>query len=201
MTLGDGARARLRDAARGVTARQPLIVFSLRDLAFDRLPPICCDGAVAAAAVARLRLFMPSLNPLTAPPRSWPMLRSFLVPKIITTTSRTINQCQMLNRAHCPPLVALPADHRAERVGPADHVYVEMLHFLPPDTAGVDDRSGSLVGALLARKPAGSASIRPRAGASSGVRRTAIAMCFFGIIMKCTGATGRMSWNADSSSS
>ena len=39
--------------------------------------------------------FMPSLKPLTAPPRSEPMLRSFLVPKIITTTSSTISQCQM----------------------------------------------------------------------------------------------------------
>jgi hypothetical protein len=41
--------------------------------------------------------FMPSLKPLTAPPRSEPMFLSFLVPKISTTTSSTISQCQMLN--------------------------------------------------------------------------------------------------------
>src|SRR4051812_40937605 len=42
-------------------------------------------------------VFMPSLKPFTALPRSVPMLRSFLVPNISTTTTSTINQCQMLN--------------------------------------------------------------------------------------------------------
>ncbi len=32
-----------------------------------------------------------------APPRSPPMLRSFLVPKIMTTMANTTSQCQMLN--------------------------------------------------------------------------------------------------------
>jgi sec-independent protein translocase protein TatA len=54
----------------------------------------------AAAGVSSL-LFIPSLKPFTAPPRSWPMLRNFFVPKISTTTSSTISQCQMLN----PPIV------------------------------------------------------------------------------------------------
>mmetsp|Transcript_71389 Transcript_71389/g.168247 ORF Transcript_71389/g.168247 Transcript_71389/m.168247 type:complete len:244 (-) Transcript_71389:968-1699(-) len=40
---------------------------------------------------------MPSLKPLTAAPRSEPTLRSFLVPKMAMTTTRTISQCQMLN--------------------------------------------------------------------------------------------------------
>src|SRR5512132_4107095 len=39
---------------------------------------------------------MPSLKPFTAPPRSLPMLRSFLVPKIRITTSNTITQCTQL---------------------------------------------------------------------------------------------------------
>ena len=39
----------------------------------------------------------PELNPRTAPPKSAPMLRSFLVPNISITMSRTISQCQMLN--------------------------------------------------------------------------------------------------------
>src|SRR5205814_10328060 len=40
--------------------------------------------------------FMPSLNPRTAPPRSAPILRSFLVPKTSRTISSTTSQCQML---------------------------------------------------------------------------------------------------------
>src|SRR5512134_1787908 len=46
---------------------------------------------------------MPSLKPFTAPPRSAPILRSFFVPKISTTTSSTISQCQMLSE----PIVRL----------------------------------------------------------------------------------------------
>src|SRR5690606_9967817 len=38
---------------------------------------------------------MPSLTPLTAPPRSDPMFLSFLVPNTMTTISSTISQCQM----------------------------------------------------------------------------------------------------------
>src|SRR5690606_16265900 len=41
--------------------------------------------------------FMPSLKPLTAPPRSEPMFFSFLVPKTSTTINSTTNQCQMEN--------------------------------------------------------------------------------------------------------
>src|SRR3954465_15082032 len=38
----------------------------------------------------------PSLKPLTALPRSEPMLPIFLVPKINMTTTSTISQCQIL---------------------------------------------------------------------------------------------------------
>src|SRR6266699_45122 len=40
--------------------------------------------------------FMPSLKPRTAPPRSAPILRSFLVPKTSKTIRSTTSQCQML---------------------------------------------------------------------------------------------------------
>src|SRR5712691_9648799 len=40
--------------------------------------------------------FMPSLKPRTAPPRSAPILRSFLVPKTSRTIRSTTSQCQML---------------------------------------------------------------------------------------------------------
>src|SRR5690606_10032964 len=55
--------------------------------------PVTCCGGVSLASSER----MPSLKPFTAPPRSAPMLRSFLVPNTSMTISRTINQCQMLN--------------------------------------------------------------------------------------------------------
>ena len=106
-------------------------------------------SAAAASAGARRRVglasvFMPSLKPLTAPPRSCPMLRSFFVPKISTTTSRTISQCQMLNTAHgrSPQFVASArAIIAAERLGAADDVHVDVHDVLPADAAGVDDRA------------------------------------------------------------
>src|SRR6266536_1458074 len=103
---------------------------------------------------------MPSLKPFTAPPRSLPMLRSFLVPKISTTTSRTISQCQMLS----PPMVlsfapllylealARPRKHRPEDVRAADDVDMQMHYFLPADVAGVDDRPVTVGRSLLARQ-------------------------------------------------
>src|ERR1700759_940497 len=62
------------------------------DLSAAGLAVTCAAGA---EGVSEAPSRMPSLKPLTAPPRSEPMLRSFLVPKIITTTSSTISQCQM----------------------------------------------------------------------------------------------------------
>src|SRR5258706_12738044 len=108
--------------------------------------------------------FMPSLNPLTAPPRSAPMLRSFFVPKMSSTMSSTINQCQMLNE----PIFFAPGSrpresrpsgggrrwqHAPEWMGAADDVYVKMIHVLPADSAGVDDRAEAVGRPLLARKP------------------------------------------------
>src|SRR5712691_202076 len=65
--------------------------------------------------------FMPSLKPRTAPPRSAPILRSFLVPKTSRTIRSTTSQCQMLHR-------------------------------LPADTSGVDDRAETVGRPLLARQ-------------------------------------------------
>src|SRR5439155_555954 len=94
----------------------------------------------------------PSLKPFTAPPRSCPMLRSFFVPKISTTTSNTISQCQMLK----PPmmfssvLVLAARQHSPERFRSADDVQVDVHHLLPSDASGVDDRPESLRRALFA---------------------------------------------------
>src|SRR5258706_6077278 len=110
--------------------------------------------------------FMPSLNPLTAPPRSAPMLRSFFVPKMSSTMSSTINQCQMLNE----PIVFAPGsrpretrpsgggrgwEHGPEWMGAADDVYVKMIHVLPADSPGVDDGAEAVGRSLLAREPGG----------------------------------------------
>src|SRR5437763_1703690 len=95
--------------------------------------PICCGGTSgggcwgSGVSSPPSDDFMPSLKPFTAPPRSCPMLRSFLVPKIITTTKRTISQCQMLNPPMGLSLVRVPAhDHRSERLGSADDVQVDV---------------------------------------------------------------------------
>src|SRR5512144_1377604 len=107
------------------------------------LPGICCAGGGGASAAASSLDFMPSLKPLTAPPRSCPMLRSFFVPKISTTTRSTISQCQMLR----PPMmlssfhVGSPRQHRPERLGAAHDVQVDVHHVLAPDATGVHDRA------------------------------------------------------------
>src|SRR6185312_12199192 len=86
------------------------------------------------------------------------MLRSFFVPKISTTTSNTIIQCQMLR---LPIVVSSlsgprrPRQHRTERVGTAEHVHVYVLHVLMSDTAGVDDRPETVRRTLLAGEPPG----------------------------------------------
>src|SRR5215471_8769337 len=114
------------------------------------VPAICC-GSLGGAGCSGSDPFMPSLKPLTAPPRSWPMLRSFAVPKISTTTSNTISQCQMLSPPMFP-LLSCPGHHPPEWLGTAEHVHVQVLHFLPPDTPGVDDRAVAIGRALLAGK-------------------------------------------------
>src|SRR6185369_14445293 len=64
--------------------------------------PLTCGAAPVSAAFSPV--CMPSLKPRTAPPRSAPMLRSFLVPKTSITITRTISQCQMLNEPILPPI-------------------------------------------------------------------------------------------------
>src|SRR5260221_8214197 len=93
--------------------------------------------------------FMPSLKPFTAPPRSVPMLRSFFVPKMSSTMTSTISQCQMLNEPieiswSRGGLLGRGREHAPEGVRAADDVYMEMIHVLPADPAGVDDGSESL---------------------------------------------------------
>src|SRR5690606_20852217 len=118
---------------------------------------------------------MPSLKPRTAPPRSAPMLRSFLVPKISITMTRTISQCQMLNE---PMVVSLrsvaryvaPAQHRPERLGPAQHMHVDMIHLLVREPAVVDDGAEPVVGARLARQPPGHRQHAPERRLVGGLR-------------------------------
>src|SRR5208282_1769033 len=99
---------------------------------------------------------MPSLKPRTAPPRSWPILRSFLVPKISTTTSSTISQCQMLS----PPMVVLLlcsrlGQHSTQRFRSTDDVHMQMHHILPADPPRVNDGAIAVGRSLLAGEPAG----------------------------------------------
>ena len=129
------------------------------------------------------------------------MLRSFLVPKISTTTTSTISQCQMLKPPMVFSLVALRAGSSAQGSGPPI-TCMWTVDFLLPDAPGVDDGAEAVVGALLARELAGSVSILPeRRRVVPAVTSYSVATCFFGMIRKCTGACGRMSWNASTSSS
>src|SRR5450432_1542093 len=127
-------------------------------------PAIFCEasGAVPAgdAGSAPSGLFMPSLKPFTAPPRSCPMLRSFLVPQMRTTTSNTISQCQMLS----PPMIDLlwslrrlsvPGQHSAQRLRSTQDVHVQMHHVLLADTPGIDYRPVTIARALLSRQSPG----------------------------------------------
>src|SRR5215471_6874403 len=115
------------------------------------LPVICADSS-GWEGCSLSELFIPSLKPLTAPPRSCPMLRSFLVPKISTTTSNTISQCQMLSPPIIPPLGARSGHHPAQRLRAAENVHVQMHHFLPADASRVDDRAIAVGQALVARE-------------------------------------------------
>ena len=129
------------------------------------------------------------------------MLRSFFVPKISMTITRTISQCQMLNEPISPSPIVCLWSIGPERLGPAEHVHMDMIHLLMPHPAGVDDGPEAVGGALLAREPPGSASILPSAGWCAGCASYSVATCSFGMIRKCTGASGRMSWKASTSSS
>src|SRR5664280_3274642 len=121
-----------------------------------RAVPTCCVGEAGSAGDA-VPSRTPSLKPLTAPPRSLPMFLSFLVPKIKTTTSSTINQCQMLK----PPMMSLSQlrtdnDSRSA-LGPrpraAHDVHMEVRHLLHPVAPGVDERAKTVRHAVLAHQP------------------------------------------------
>src|SRR5512146_1939733 len=83
--------------------RSPVGLLHLIQHNLQTLPAPCNYFASATCSPSRSCLgesssdFIPSLNPLTAPPKSLPMLRSFLVPNTSTTTNSTISQCQILN--------------------------------------------------------------------------------------------------------
>src|SRR5574343_466424 len=111
-------------------------------------PPTCWVGwAASAGLLSALASFMPSLNPLTAPPRSWPTLRNFLVPKTSMTMTRTISQCQMEKL----PMVCLldSFQHRPDRIRPTDDMHVQMWHLLLPHPPGVDDHPETIRATLF----------------------------------------------------
>src|SRR5690625_675328 len=88
--------------------------FAKTDIKHRRLPAknvqasvfsLACTSTVLSSSAVRCAMLsglsswaslMPFLKPLTAPPRSSPMLRNFLVPKTKATISNTISQCQIL---------------------------------------------------------------------------------------------------------
>src|SRR5574343_1748267 len=113
-------------------------------------PPTCWVGwAPSAGLLSALASFMPSLKPFTAPPRSWPTLRSFLVPKISMTMTRTISQCQM---EKLPMVCLLDAfQHGADRVRTAHDMRVQLRHFLLPHTTGIDNDPKTIRAALRHR--------------------------------------------------
>src|SRR5690606_1677195 len=109
----------------------------------------CCGLPSSAVTPAS---FMPSLNPFTAPPRSSPMLRSFLVPNTSSTMTSTMSQCQMLNE---PIPLSLTLQHCRKDFRPTENVDVQMIHLLPAHSSGVDDSSEPIGRALFPRKSAG----------------------------------------------
>src|SRR5438105_5601214 len=94
---------------------------------------------------------MPSLKPRTAPPRSAPMLRSFFVPKISITITRTMSQCHML-REPIDRSPLLPREHGAERIGPAEDMHVDMIHLLMSHPTVVDDGAKAVARPRCARE-------------------------------------------------
>ena len=94
-----------------------------------------------------------------------------------------------------------PREHRAERIGPADHVHVDVLHFLAADAAGIDDRPEAVGRALLAREPPGERQHPAQRGRVLVGRVVQRRDVLLRDDMKCTGASGWMSWNARMSSS
>src|SRR5690554_4159417 len=82
---------------------------------------------------------MPFLKPFTAPPRSSPMLRIFLVPNTNATMTRTISQCQMLKL----PMIRSPLGGRCRAFLPGarapDNMKMQVGNFLTAFCTCVDD--------------------------------------------------------------
>src|SRR5450631_17957 len=123
-------------------------------------PPSLFSPPSLISFAASSSLFMPSLKPFTAAPRSLPILRNFLVPKIIATTNNTISQCQILN----PPIsfsFKLVMQHNEKLIAPhhgwndaaTDDVNMKMKHFLPATLAGVDHSAETMIQSLFFCQP------------------------------------------------
>src|SRR3990172_2777651 len=152
MGTGEQKGARRRPLLPVVWRRQALDSVLERTSPSTTLPVTCGAGPASAGFSPPSR--MPSLKPRTAPPRSAPMLRNFLVPKISTTIKRTTSQCQTLNEPITTSYRALfpPHEHRAERLRTPEDVHVEMIHLLMPDAPGVDDDAKAVRRPLPARQ-------------------------------------------------
>src|SRR5467141_2920138 len=116
---------RSRDRARHPDAREDPQVFAFSLISPSMVWPVTW-GAGPPSAGLFSEDFMPSLKPRTAPPRSAPILRSFLVPKTNRTINSTTSQCQMLQVPMVLPFRAF--QHRAQGFRAADDVDVQMIH-------------------------------------------------------------------------
>ena len=197
-------RAPAAAAARRVARRRALHerlqpcygVFSFVTSPSIVVPPICCDGGSRRRGVGvvlgALHAFLEALDGAAQVLRrccaaSW-CRRSARRPAARSTSAR----CSI--HPWCSPRsvrMRLPRDHRAERVGPPmTCTWTCMTSCRPMRPVLTIVRKPSRR-ALLAReraRPAPASCRAPRASPAS--RRASDAMCFFGISMKCTGASG-----------
>ena len=100
------------------------------------------------------------------------MLRSFFVPKISSTMTRTMTQCpahaEPMKLSSCGGRALFLRDHSRERIRAADDVDVQMIHVLPADPPRVHDGAEAVRRALLARERAAIAIILPEHGGMLG---------------------------------
>src|SRR5574340_2257 len=143
----------MRSMRPGRSGRNQTLVFSLTSPSMV-WPPAedSILGIFSSSFAASLKLF-------TAPPRSPPMLRSFLVPKITSTITSTISQCQMLNEPILPLLKKTNvAGHprgscsRARNAFAADYMDMQMEHVLPTAAASIDHSANPVGQTLLLRQ-------------------------------------------------
>src|SRR5574343_780903 len=126
-----------------ITTSATTAMTSNSEKAMSNIVDYCClDFSVTSPSMVRFAASsscgldcssrMASLNPFTAPPRSLPTLRSFLVPNTTSTTTNTINQCQILKD---PMSLSLDPGQRSAA---AEYVNVQVEHLLPAALAGID---------------------------------------------------------------